>query len=360
MSAKRFAAFGAGFWAGYQLAAWGEVGGAECVAVCDPDRARASALAARFGIPAVYTDPAEAFARERLDFADVVSPPDTHAALIRLAAAHRVPVMCQKPLCPTLAEARAVTHECQSAGVPLFVHENWRWQAPLRAARHAIATGAIGTAFRGRVTFSNSFPVFDNQPALREMDRFILLDIGTHVLDAARFLFGEADRLFCVTSRVNPGIRGEDVATVLLHTATGAAVTCEMSYASRVEHDRFPETYVLAEGDRGSVEVGPDYWVRVTTAAGTHATRHPPPRYGWADPRYDLVQASMVPCLRNLFGGLWHPDLVQTTAADNLKTLELVFAAYESAESGEAVPLPAPSPFPPAPSPLAGEGGGGG
>lgn len=337
MSDKRFASFGAGFWAGYQLAAWGEVGGAECAAVCDPDRPRAEALAARFGVPAVYTDPAEVFRRERLDFADVVSPPDTHAALIRLAAAHRVPVLCQKPLAPTLAEARAVAAECQSAGVPLFVHENWRWQAPLRAVHHAIATGAVGTVFRGRVTFSNSFPVFDNQPALKEVDRFILLDIGTHILDAARFLFGEAEGLYCVARKVRPDIRGEDVATVLLHTAGGAAVTCEMSYASRVEHDRFPETFVLAEGDRGSVELGPDYWVRVTTPAGTHATRHPPPRYDWADPRYDLVQASMVPCLRNLFGGLWDADQVGTTAADNLKTLELVFAAYESADTGRAV-----------------------
>ena len=43
-----------------------------------------------------------------------------------------------------------------------------------------------------------------------------------------------------------------------------------MSYASRVEHDRFPETYVLVEGERGSVELGPDYWIRVTTAQGTH------------------------------------------------------------------------------------------
>jgi D-apiose dehydrogenase len=336
MSDKRFVVFGAGFWARYQLAAWGEVAGAKCVGVCDPDGAKAERLAKKVGAN-VYTDPAVALRAERPDFVDIVAPPDAHALLIRLAAEHRVPAMCQKPLCPTLAEARAVTAECQRVCVPLFVHENWRWQTPLRAAEHAIATGVIGTVFRGRVTFSNSFPVFDNQPALKEHERFILTDIGTHILDAARFLFGEAGELYCVTRRVNPTIRGEDVATVLMRMQSGAAVMCEMSYASRVEHDRFPETFVFAEGDKGSVELAPDYWVRVTTVAGTHATRYPPPRYDWADPRYDLVQASMVPCLRNLFSGLWDATLVQTTAEDNLKTLELVDAAYLSAERGLVV-----------------------
>ena len=212
-------------------------------------------------------------------------------------------MICQKPLTPTLAESRGVTAECHSAGVPLLVHENWRWQTPLRELKRVLDSGVIGTAFRGRVTYSNSFPVFDAQPFLRTLDRFILTDIGTHILDAARFLFGEADSLFCVTRRVRPDIRGEDVATVQMRMTGGAAVTCEMSYASKVEHDRFPEAFVTAEGEKGGAELGPDYWVRTTTADGTHARRHPPPRYPWCEPGRELVQSSMVPCLRKPAGG---------------------------------------------------------
>jgi predicted dehydrogenase len=336
MSVRRFAVFGAGYWARYQLAAWGEVGGVECVAVCDPDRAKAEALAGSVGA-AAYTDPADVFRGARLDFADVIAAPDAHAGLIRLAAAHRVPVICQKPLASTLEEARAVTAECQAAGVPLLVHENWRWQMPLRELKRVLDSGVIGTVFRGRVTYSNSFPVFDAQPFLRTLDRFILTDIGTHILDVARFLFGEAESLYCVTHKVRPDIRGEDVATVLMRMGC-AAVTVEMSYSSKVEHDRFPETFVLVEGDRGSADLGPDYWVKVTTAEGTLARRHPPPRPRWAEPGRELVQASMVPCLRNLLAGLTGCE-AETTAADNLKTLELVFGAYESAASGEVVRL---------------------
>ena len=338
MTDLRFVMFGAGYWARYQLAAWQEAGGATCVGVCDPIPERAERLAVEYGVEEYYTDPGRALAKQRPDFADIVSSPVTHAGLIRIAAARGVPTICQKPLCPTLAEARAVTAECQRAGVPLLVHENWRWQTPLRAVKQVLDSGVIGPVFRGRVTYSNSFPVFDAQPFLRTLDRFILTDIGTHILDVARFLFGEFDRLFCVTRKVRPDIAGEDVATVLLRTPAGAAVTVEMSYASKVEHDRFPETFVHAEGERGSVELGPDYWVRTTTADGTVSRRHPPPRPAWATPGRELVQASMVPCLRNLLAGL-RGGSAETTAADNLKTLELVFGAYESAERGEAVLL---------------------
>jgi len=150
-------------------------------------------------------------------------------------------------------------------------------------------------------------------------------------------LFGDAHTVFCRTSRVRKDIRGEDVATVMLGMDSGATVTCEMSYASRVEHDRFPETYVTAEAAEGSAELGPDFWLRVTTRSGTQARRCPPPFYSWADPRYALVQVAGVDCNRNLLGALSDQCLAETRALDNLKTLDLVFAAYDSARTGRAV-----------------------
>ena len=115
-------------------------------------------------------------------------------------------------------------------------------------------------------------------------------------------------------------------------------VLCEMAYAENtLERDRFPETFVFVEGSRGSVELAPDYWIRVTTEDGTHAKRYPPPRYPWADPAYDIVQASIVPCNANLLRALRGDEAAETTGEDNLKTVRLVFAAYESATSGQVV-----------------------
>jgi predicted dehydrogenase len=339
MKPLRFAMFGTGYWARYQLAAWREVPGAQCVALYNRTRSKAEALAREFGDLAVYDNAEELVTREQPDFIDVVTDVGTHSRFVQLVAAHRIPVICQKPMAPTLPEAEAMVAACRAASVPFFVHENWRWQTPLRTLKTILTDGQIGPVFRARVTYSNSFPVFDNQPFLKELDQFILTDIGTHILDSTRMLFGEAQTLFCRTRRVHRDIRGEDVATVLLGMESGATVTCEMSYASRVEHDRFPETYVMIEGEHGSLELAPDCWIRLTTQKGTLVRRYPPPRFAWADPRYELSQSSGVACNAHLLGALQGKHPAETTGDDNLKTLRLVFGAYESAARGAAIHL---------------------
>ncbi len=69
----RFAIFGAGFWSRFQLAAWREIDGAECVAVYNRTRANADALAREFDVPAIYDDPEELLKREGLDFVDITT-----------------------------------------------------------------------------------------------------------------------------------------------------------------------------------------------------------------------------------------------------------------------------------------------
>lgn len=339
MNKLRFAAVGTGFWARYQLAGWRELPDVECVALCNRNRGRAEELAREFGVPAVYDDPQEMLEREHLDFLDIITDVKTHASLVCLAAEHRLPVICQKPMAPTLAEAVEMVRVCRESNTPFYVHENWRWQTPLRQLKHDLSSGVIGRPFRARLHFCSSFPVFDNQPFLKDLEQFILTDIGSHILDAARFLFGEASKLYCRTHRIHKGIRGEDVATVMMTMSHGMTVICEMSYASRTEQERFPETYIYIEGEKGSLELGPDYRICTTTEEGSCARRYPPPRYSWVDPAYELVQASIVPCNVNLVAALRGEAPAETTGEDNLRTVQLVFASYESACSGNAIAL---------------------
>lgn len=339
MKKLRFAIVGTGFWARYQLAGWRELAGVECVALCNRHRQRAEELAREFGAPAVYDDPQEMLRRERLDFLDIITDVKTHAPLVHLAAERRLPVICQKPMATTFAEAAAMARACRKSDTPFYVHENWRWQTPIRQLKHELSRGEIGKLFRARIHFCSSFPVFDNQPFLKELEQFILTDIGSHILDVARFLFGEASALYCRTHRIHQDIKGEDVATVMMTMGDGLTVICEMSYASRLEHERFPETYIYVEGERGSLELGPDYWIRVTTEAGTRAKRYPPPHYDWVDPAYELVQASIVPCNADLLAALRGEKQAETTGEDNLKTVRLVFSSYESAASGRVIHL---------------------
>ena len=144
------------------------------------------------------------------------------------------------------------------ARTPFFVHENWRWQTPMRALIDTLRSGVIGTPFRARFSFTSGFDVWTNQPALRDLDRFILTDLGAHILDTARACFGEAGWLCCQLHRtLQPVVKGDNVATLLLSMgAARTSVVVELAYAKTpLEHECFPQTLALVEGPVGSIEV---------------------------------------------------------------------------------------------------------
>jgi predicted dehydrogenase len=278
MSQLRVAMGGAGFWAQYQLAAWHEVDGVRCVAVCDPDRARAEQLASRWGVPAAFDDAVRMLDQTRPDVLDIVASVSAHAPLVHLAANRRIPVICQKPMAPTWAECEAMAAACSNAGVFFAVHENWRWQSPLRRVKELLDSGTIGAPYRARIDMLTGFDVFANQPSLRLQKELIIADLGCHLIDLARCYFGEADSIDAHTWTVRSDVSGEDAATLILRMNAGRTlVTLNMAYAGTpLEHDFFPQTLVFIEGERGSIEVAPDYHVRVTRSSPRSSRRRTP------------------------------------------------------------------------------------
>ena len=141
MANLKIAVLGTGFWANFQIPAWFEVGGVELAALYNRTRTKAEAMAEKCvawgaaAAPRVYDDAEEMLKREQLDFVDIITEVPAHAPLVHLAAQHRVPVICQKPMAPDFETACGMVSACNEAGVPFFVHENFRWQAPIRVKR---------------------------------------------------------------------------------------------------------------------------------------------------------------------------------------------------------------------------------
>lgn len=327
---------GCGFFAQNQLHAWKDIEGVEIAAICDRDEARLAATGERFGIARRYTDAAQMLAREELDFVDIATTAPTHRPLVELAAGHRLAVICQKPFAVTMADAQAMVAACAEAGVPLMVHENFRWQTPIQAVRRLVDEGAIGTPFFGRFSFRSGFDVFSRQPYLAEGERFIIEDLGIHILDIARFVMGDASSIACRIQRINQGIKGEDVATMLLSHA-GATSVVDCSYATRLPVDPFPQTLVEVDGDKGSIRLAEGYRLTVHGPEGTRELDAAPALLPWAQRPWHNIQESVqaiqthwVDCLRN-------GREPQTSGRDNLKTLRLVDAAYESAAQARVI-----------------------
>jgi D-apiose dehydrogenase len=339
MKTLKGAILGTGFWANYQIPAWQELDGVEIVAAYNRTKSKAEAIARKFGIPSVYDNAEEMIKSEKLDFVDIITDVDTHAHFTELAVKHGVAVICQKPMAPKLEIAKGMLDISNKAGVPFYIHENFRWQKPIRTFGELLKQNIIGNVFKAKVTFCSAFPVFDNQPFLAELDEFILTDVGSHVLDACRFLFGEAEYLTCHISTVNKTIKGEDVANVFMRMKNGISCYAEMSYASILEKEAFPQTFILAEGSEGSLHLGWDYQIKLNTRKGTETIVAEPKMYPWADPQYAIVHSSIVDCNRNILAALQGTSQAETTGEDNFETVRLVHASYASARNNTTIKL---------------------
>jgi len=340
MKTMKFAIFGCGFWSQFQLGAWTEIEGVECVALYNRTVSKAEKLAQRFNIPGVYGDPEELLREEELDFVDIITDVDTHAKFVELAVKHGIKnIICQKPMAPDYETAKHMMKICRNAGVNFYIHENYRWEAPIRRFKEVIDSDIIGKPFKARVSFLSGFPVFDNQPFLAELDKFILTDMGSHVLDITRYLFGECKELWCQILTVNPKIKGEDVATVMMKMKNGMPVYAELSYASIVEHDSFTTVFVLVEGENGSAYLGPGFEIRITTREGTKSEKVTIPMYEWADPDYIVNHESGIPINNNILDDMLGRGKAETSGEDNFKTVKLVWASYESAATGKKIDM---------------------
>ena len=333
----RAGVIGCGFFAQNHLHAWRDIEDVELVAVCDLDREKAAAAAATHGVASVYDD-AEAMLRaEALDFVDIVTTMPTHRAIAELAARHRVPMIVQKPFAPTIDDCRAIVNAAAASAVPLMVHENFRFQTPIRAVREVLDSGVIGRPFFGRIAWRTAFDVYANQPYLLEEERFLLLDLVIHLFDVDRYLFGEVDQLTCRTQSIKPGLKGEDAATVLLGHENGVTSVVDATYSSRRDPDPFPETLIEIDGTEGSVRLDHGCQLTVFSPSGTERRTVEPVLLPWAEKPWHGIQESVLRTQEHWVECLQQGREPDTSGADNLKTYALSEASYASAASGQTV-----------------------
>jgi D-apiose dehydrogenase len=333
------ALIGCGFFAINHLHAWRDCLGVEIVAICDSNPERSKLVGNQFDISKRYSDAETMFTSEKLDFVDIATTAPSHRTLVELAASKGVAVICQKPVAPILSDAKAMVAACANANVPFMIHENFRWQSAIQKAKSVILGGDIGEIFWGRVSFRSAYDVFSGQPYLADGQRFIVEDLGIHALDIARFLFGDVENMNARMKRVNPNIRGEDVATLMLDHGGGVTSIVDCSYASIREMEAFPETLLEIDGTQGSLKLNQGYQLTVTNKNGTTHIDVSPPLLSWASKPWHNIQESVFNIQQHWIDCLKNNTEPHTSGRDNLKTFALVEAAYQSAAAGQTIQI---------------------
>jgi predicted dehydrogenase len=335
----RLGVIGCGFFAGNHLHSWTDLAdeGVDLAAVCDTDAAKARAAAERFRIPRWYADAATMLREEQLDLVDIITQVRSHKALTEMVLGAGVAAIVQKPFGNDLDECRAMVAAAEESGLFLAVHENFRFQRPNRVAAEALASGAIGEPNWARISFRTGYDIYSGQPYLMNEERFVVSDLGAHVLDMARVFLGEVVHLSAEFQRRNPEVRGEDTATMMLRHKCGGVSVVECTYESRRLPDVFPETMVEIEGSSGAIRIGPGCALEITSQGKLTRIDADPSVLPWAERPWHVVQESVLRTCEHIHRRFVAGEPADVSGADNLKTFALCEAAYESAAARQAV-----------------------
>lgn len=334
----RIGVIGCGFFAQNHLHSWSGLAekGVRLAAVCDVDAGKARAVGEQFGVP-YYSDAERMLDAERLDVADVVTRHDTHRPLAEISIARGLATIVQKPFASTWEDCVAIVEAARKAGAWLAVHENFRFQAPMRAVRKTIDSGAIGTPSWARIQFRTGFDVYRTQPYFYDEERLAIADVGIHVLDLARFFLGEVEHISCETQRRNPRVRAEDTATMLLRHESGAVSVVECTYESRRLPDHFPETLLVIEGPEGAIALDGDCRMTVTSNGRMWTEDTGSALLAWTERPWHVAQQGVLGACGHFLDCLQRGVPAETSGEDNLKTYALVDAAYRAAAERRAV-----------------------
>lgn len=339
----RIASAGAGFIVSDCQQVAYQKNGFRTYAIASRRRENAERVAARFGIPKVYTTWEEMLEDHAVEIVDIALPPHVQVEVLKKCISehkHIRGVLCQKPAAVDLQTLRGMIALCRQSDVKVAVNQNMRYDQSMRALKLAVEQGLLGTPvkvsidMRARANF---------QPFFREYGRLDILDMGIHHIDTLRWLFGMPQKVtaFC---RADPHLdyphidglshfvfQYEDgpLATVTDDNFAGAFPPCEQDLYI---HWRVEGTEGTAMG-----AIGWPYFPDLVPSTFRITSTHIPG--GWLTPTWDTTwfpdafSGTMGSLLRAVEGDT-EPEI---SLIDHEDTMICVEACYRSIEQGRTV-----------------------
>ncbi len=298
------------------------------------------------GIPRVYETVEEMLEDPAIQILDIAVPPDRQLAIVRQAAEqgrHIKGILAQKPLAVTYREAVETVRLCADANITLAVNQNMRYDQSIAALKVLLERGDLGTPVLATIEM-RAVPHW--QAWLREYNRLTLLNMSIHHIDTFRYLFGDPESIF-VSVRKDPRTRFEHedgICLYILEYGDGlrAAAWDDTWTGPRTERDDLhPYIKWRVEGTEGLAEgtIGWPNYPNRSPSTLTYTTSAQPGV--WITPRWrevwfpDAFREPMADLMNAIASG--RPPA--TNGADNLGTMAIVEAGYQSIREGRAVQI---------------------
>ncbi len=331
---------------------------ASLAAICGRNRDRAEELARKYHIPGVFTDYRDMIERGGLDALIVAVPDDLHHEITMAALTAGLHVLCEKPLAMNAQQAWEMVAGAEAARVKTMVLFTYRWMPFLRYVRDLVDEGYVGRPyqceFRWLTAFGRDNPF--NWRLDRRRANGILGDLGSHLIDMARWLAGDitqvSGRLGVFIDRPEQERAGfepaNDSAHLLVEFANGAHGLIQAITGAPIA-DRNMKQQVNLYGEAGSIEVsavyqGAEAGVVVRGARSGDERFLPlqvPASYlddsSWSDP-FGFFATQPVGS-RAFIDAIMENRPITPDFYDGFKVQQVIDAAFQSHTSGHAVSL---------------------
>jgi predicted dehydrogenase len=317
---------------------------ARVAAVASPNREHVKTFAEKYHIPRSYSDYRDLLKSDDVDIVSLCLPNDLHCQVTVDAARAGKHVICEKPLCMSLAEADRMIEACDKAGVQLMYAEELCFTPKYVRAKQLVDEGALGKVYLVKQSEKHFGPHADWFWDVNRSGGGVLLDMGCHGIEFARWILGrpKVKSVFaqCGTYVHKEKTRGDDNAIIILEFENDAVALIEESWARQGGMDDRAEIY----GSHGVTYADLLHGSALETYSDIgygYAVEKAPTTRGWTFTMYDELwnygfpqeMQHFVDCVRNNT-----PPAV--SGHDGKAVLEIILAAYASAGKGKKIGLP--------------------
>ena len=321
-----------------ELLGLNEIDGAKLVSVCDNVIDKANKIAEQFKVSA-YQDMDEMMKSESIDVVVVLTPSGLHAEHVINLSKYGKHIMVEKPMALTVKDAENMIYACDENNIKLFVIKQNRFNVPVVKLREALDADRFGKLTLGtvRVRWARHQTYYDQDPwrGTWAMDGGVLTNQASHHVDMLEWMMGDVESVFAKMTTALADVETEDTAIVTLKFKNGALGIIEATTATRPTN---LEGSISILGEHGTVVVGGvavnemQTWVFEDEQEGDSSVLeefsvNPPNVYGFGHQAYyEHVVDCIVNGSANLVDGL-----------QGRKSIELINAIYESAETGKEI-----------------------
>ncbi len=344
MDRVRVGIVGSAFSSNIHAEAFSEVPEATLVAACSPNRRHVEDFAAKWKIPAAYTDYRKLVESKNVDAVVVGIPNDLHREVVTAAAAAGKHIILEKPLAHTLADADAMIKAAKKHKVKLMYAETICFSPKYARARKLVEEGAIGKLYMVKQGEKHSGPHAAWFYDVERSGGGALMDMGCHGIEWARWMYGKPKPksviAHCQRVSHTERTRGEDNSVIILEFEGGGIAVIEDSWAKHGGMDDRIELYGtegvvycdLLHGSSMETYSAKGYGYAVEKAGETR---------GWTFTVFEEAHIYGFPHeMRHFIRCIVDDETPMETGEDGRATLEIIYAAYESAGTGRKITWP--------------------